>query len=314
MNDDSQGFRKPFLRVVYFACVLCIVGASLFIYGAWWKRYLGQRPSVAVAKPYVHSDQIPVEAALLWREQVVKTPYAGRVRYPRGQGPVFVAAKDAIATVSAPNGKIYALQVEQPGFFLAALDNLEGKWNYNTLWRGSARFPEIRPLQFIPEGTVVEKGDAVGKMIYQPQPLRAVIYVQAISGLKEEIADQRLELRKTKEDLPFEAEVRAADPMGSMVKLYLTVPFFPKSMVLSRKEDFFLYLGEKKGVVVPESAVTVKEGRLWTYVVKGDVSSAREIRGIPLQKERFLVTGGLAPGEMVLVESAKGKEGVVRIW
>jgi hypothetical protein len=275
MGDDRQEFRKRLLRVVYFVCVLCIVGASLYIYGAWWKRYLGQRPGVMVAKPYVHSDQIPVEVALLWREQVVKAPFAGRVRYPGGQGPFFAAAKDTIATVSAPNGKTYALQVEQPGFFLAALDGLEGKWDYNTLWRGSARFPEIRPLEFIPDGTVLEKGDAVGKMIYQPQPLRAVIYVQAVSGLKEEIADQRLELRKTKGDLPFEAEIRAVNPLGSMVKLYLTVPFFPKERVLSRKEDFFLYLGEKKGVLVPESAVTTKEGRLWVYVVKGDASLAR---------------------------------------
>ncbi len=314
MNRDRQGFRKRFLRVVYFICVLCIAGASLFIYGAWWKRYLGQRPGVVVAKPYVHSDQIPVEAALLWREQVVKAPFAGRVRFPGGQGPFFAEAKETIATVSSTNGKTYALQVKKPGFFIAALDGLEGKWNYNTLWRGSAKFPETRPLEFIPDGTVLEKGDAVGKIIYQPQPLRAVIYVQALPGLQEEIGDQQLELRKTKEDLPFEAEIRAVNPLGSMAKLYLTLPFFPKTRVISRKEDFFLYLGEKKGVVVPESAVKAKEGRLWAYVVKGDTSVAREIRGVPMQKGRFLVTGGLAPGEMVLVESAKGKEGVVRIW
>jgi hypothetical protein len=314
MNDDRQENRQGFLRIFYFVCVLCIVGVSLFIYVAWWKRYLGQRPGVVVAKPYVHSDQIPVEAALLWREQVVKAPFAGRVRYPQGQGPFFAAAKDTVATVSAPKGKTYALQVEQPGFFLAALDGLEGKWNYNTLWREAARFPEVRPLEFIPDGTVLEKGDAIGKMIYQPQPLRAVIYVQAVSGLKEGIASQRLELRKTRLDLPFKAEVRAVKQMGPMMKLYLTIPFFPKKMVLSRKEDFFLYLGEKKGVVVPESAVATKEGRLWVYVVKGDTSVAREITGIPLQKKRFLVTNGLAPGEIVLIESAKGKEGVVRIW
>ncbi|MFP4481411.1 MAG: hypothetical protein ACLFN0_01295 [Thermovirgaceae bacterium] len=314
MKGNGRSFRKRFLGVVYFVCVLCIIGASFYIYGAWWKRYLGQRPGVVVAKPHVHSDQIPVEAALLWREQVVKTPYKGRVRYPGGQGPFFVGTKGTIATISAPNGKTYALQVEKPGFFLAALDGLEGKWNYNTLWRGSSRFPQIRPLQFIPEGTMLEKGDAVGKIVYQPQPLRAVIYVQTDSGLKAEIADHRIALKKKEEDLPFEVEVRAANSLGRMVKLYLTVPFFPKNRILSRKENFFLYLGEKKGVVVPESAVSTKEGRLWVYVVKGDSSLRREIKGVPLQEDRFLVTGGVEPGEMVLVDSDKGKGGVVRIW
>lgn len=314
MAHKAHNLKRWVRGSIYFFCVLCIVGASLFIYGAWWTRYLEQRPGVAVAKPYVHSDQIPVEAALLWREQIVRTPYSGRVRYPDGQGPFYAAAKNRIATITASNGKTYALQVERPGIFLAALDGLEGEWSYNTLWRGSSNFPQIPSLEFIPEGAMLEKGDAVGKMVYQPQSLRAVVYVQRVPGLKEEIADYRIAFKKTESALPFEADIRAVKSLGSMVKLYLTVPFFTENRVLSRKEDLFLYLGERKGVVVPERAVFTKEGKLWTYVVRGDTSEPRVVRGIPLQEGQFLATEGLNPGETVLADSAKGKEGVVRIW
>jgi hypothetical protein len=60
--------------------------------------------------------------------------------------------------------------------------------------------------------------------------------------------------------------------------------------------------------------VFTKEGKLWTYVVRGDTSEPRVVRGIPLQEGQFLATEGLNPGETVLADSAKGKEGVVRIW
>lgn len=314
MTHKKQGTRQQLLRLVYFFCVICIAGASLFIYGAWWKRYIERRPNVTVAKPHVHSDLIPVETALLWREQVVRTPYAGNVRYPRGQGPFYASAKESVAVVSASNGKTYALQVESPGYFVAALDGLEGKWDYSLLWQGASSFPKAPPLKFIPGSAMIGKGEAVGKMIYQPQQLRAVAYLQSVPGLEDEIDDHRIAFKNDENSLPFEAEIRAVRPLGPMVKMYLTLPFFPESRVISRKATYLLYLGEKKGVVLPESAVVTREGKLWTYVVRGDLSDAREIRGFPLQKGQFLVTSGLEPGETVLTDGAKGKEGVVRLW
>lgn len=311
---EGQVARKRILQFVYFVCVFCIAGASLFVYGAWWKRYLDQRPDLVVAKPYVHSDQVPVEVVLLWREQVVHSPFGGRVRYPEGPGPFYAAGKDTVAMIDAANGKTYALTVESPGYFVAGLDGMEGRWGYNTLWQGMSRFPKVSSLKLISEGAMLEKGDPVGKIVYQPQPLRALAYLEAVSGLEEEIASHRLYLKKSETALPFEAEIRAVKSMGKVVKMYLTLPFFPESLILSRKENYLLYLGERKGVVIPESAVFTRSGKLWVYHVEGDTSRSREIRGMPLQKGRFLVTSGLSPGETVLAHGEKDKEGVIRIW
>ncbi len=68
---------------------------------------------------------------------------------------------------------------------------------------------------------------------------------------------------KTKEtEWPAKAEVRVARFFESKVKLYLTLPFFPASVITSREMDLLLEAGERSGVSVPESAVLLREGRL----------------------------------------------------
>ena len=77
-----------------------------------------------------------------------------------------------------------------------------------------------------------------------------------------------------------------------------------------------LYLkgGEWRGAEIPESSVVIKGGKKGVYLVRGDRVFFREIRGIPMPGDRFLVYGGLNPGNLVLLNGMVGKEGRIKLW
>jgi hypothetical protein len=113
---------------------------------------------------------------------------------------------------------------------------------------------------------------------------------------------------------PKKAGIRAVQDYGSKAKVYFTLPFFPTKMVSKRNLELEFFHGEKKGVVLPESALMQRDGGMGVYAFSAGKLEYRSVKGQPLPKSRFLVTEGLKAGDLVLSQASLGEERKVLLW
>ncbi len=304
---------KAASRILYYFFTACIIVAAVMVYKAWWDRYFRLRPELAVAEPAVLPLDVPMDGVLIWEESVLVSPGDGTLHFPGGPGPLYCAKGDVVAEVVSSSGK-RKITAPSPGYFMAALDGSEGNWTYGLIWPGSSKLPVTGPLKFLEEGSRISSGTPLGKFIPQPQPLRCVSHAAKAAIGWNPSERTHIEVRKTASDLTFRAEVRAVKDLGPTLKIYVTLPFFSARDLVSRNVSFLLHAGEAKGVMIPESAVTVRERKKVVFLITGDRSVAVEVSGRPVSGKRFLVEKGLDPGDLVMIHGTRGFEGDVKIW
>jgi len=312
-KNNSDYIRNIFLKILYLICFTSIVAGTVYIYVVWYERYSAARPPLASAEGSFYVDEVPLRAILIWNEEVLYAPREGKVFYPKGEGPFFAGKNDLLAIVESDFGSKLEIRANEPGYFIAGVDGYEGQWNYINLWNNSV-VSTNKKLRLMKNGTVVQKGSAVGKLIPHPQRLRAIAYAGYFPSLNNLARDRKANIKMRKDSFPINADIEAIGQSGSLVKMYLALPFFPLEYVYSREANLFLCMGEKMGVVVPESAVLMRDGKLWVYKVEGDEVFRQQIDGLPLGKGKFMVTKGLKPGEVVVKDISKAREGVIRLW
>jgi len=66
-------------------------------------------------------------------------------------------------------------------------------------------------------------------------------------------------------------------------------------------------------VMIPKGALRETQGRAVVYVVEGDRAVMRGVSPRPLGQDRVIVSGGLAPGERVIVEAPAGLSDKTRV-
>jgi hypothetical protein len=299
-------------RIVYFALILGVALGTIKLYALWWERHESLNPQVVSAAPYVYTERLPVRGVLFWQEERLASRWDGTVTYPSAE-PRRVAKGETVAVVSGPSGKM-AVKSPRVGYFVAGLDGAEGKWNYSSFWSDRTSLPDVPAFVPIAPGSAVKKGGAVGKLILQPQELRGIFYADGTPGLFRDIKAGYVRVRLREKEWPQRADVRVHEAVGQKVRLYLTLPFFPPELALSRGFSMILEGGERSGVAVPETAVTYRDGKLGVYQVEGNVVTFRSVEGLPVEGHRFFVTSGLSSGNVVLLEAQKGKEGKIRLW
>ena len=306
-----ERIKVLFRKILYFSLVLLIAVGAVNAYFLWWELRDSMNPDLVAAVAYTHADRIPARAILFWREETVASRWAGAVSYP-SMSPGRVGKGDTVAVVDGPSGKM-ALKAEKAGYFVPALDGAEGQWSYSTFWASMDPLPSSPRAVFFQSGHRAEKGTAVGKLAPQPQELRCILYADAAPPLVRDVKRGFVRVKTRRDEWPLWAEVRAARFRDSKVKLYLTLPFFPSEAVLSRELDLILETGEKTGVAVPESAVTIRDGRLGVLMVDDGVHF-KQVRGVPVEEGRFFIDEGLSPGQIVVLNAQSGKEGKIRLW
>jgi hypothetical protein len=310
-NGGKQG-RKRNLRWGYWALLAAILAASSMAYLAWWSNFRSLRPEFSIAEPFSIHEKTQTRVALLWSETVLASPVDGAVHYPQGEEAVRVAKNEAVAEVVSGGRKAVVL-APQSGYFLPGVDGLEGRWNFSDLWPGDGQLPDAAKFRRIPEGSRLRKGEPLGKILPQPQELRAIAYVEADEAVKKQVEGGMLHFALPGER-PQRARVRAVQDFGPKVKAYLSLPFFPPEISFSRETEFEFFQGEKKGVVLPESAILQKEGKLGVFAFVSGKLEVRPVLGQPLPGARFLVIEGLRPGDLVLTRAEAGAERKVLLW
>lgn len=305
--------RRGFYRFFYYVGILAIVVVWIVAFRSYFEHYDSMHPEITWAVPWVQVDVARAKGIFLWNETKLAATGSGTVRYPKGLGPVKVATGDIVARVSTGKATL-DVKAPQEGYFLAGLDGAEGQWRYATIWPGTGELPEIQPVKMMREGTNVQKGNPIGKIIFQPQDLRFIGYVDLAGSLKNELEQNKVMVKMDALDTPSKAHVRVYENIGHRAKVYLNLPWFPPQVVTSRNYELIIEAGEAHGVAIPETAVVTRSGNKGTYVLRGSNAVFVPVAGRTISGSRFLVTNGLKLGDAVIVNGSGAREGRVKLW
>jgi hypothetical protein len=287
--------------------------ASVWIYAfkSYFDHYDSIHPEITWAAPWVQVDVAQADGVLLWNEEVIAAPRDGIVKYPSGRGPIRVYKGAIVAKVASGSGEL-SVKAKEDGYFIAGLDGYEGQWKYSALWLEDP--PDPSPLKMMEDGAKVSKGTPVGKLIPQPQALRLIGYVNLSEDMTDRLESNRLMIKMDELDTSSRAYIRVYEIIGHRAKIYIDIPWFPPSALMSRKYRLLAETGETTGVAIPESAVGLRGGKQGAFVLKGSNAVFTEIKGRVIDGSRFLTTEGLKLGDAVIVDADGAREGRVRLW
>lgn len=300
---DLSGSR----RVLYLGILLVIAALWVMGYLSYVDHHRRTNPRITWGVPWTEWNLIPCRGALIWEERVIRSPAGGAVRYPRGEGPVKVPAGAVVAQV---NGVSVKTPVQ--GIFTARLDRMEGKWRYQYIWDNRENLPH--PPSQSPPAVSVSPGQALGKVIEQPQEIRFFGYVDMTGTVPKMLEERHLAVRRHKFDVNLFGDVRFYEVMGGKALVYMDLPWFTEDIITHRTIDLLVEAGRFDGIAVPESSVMRRGGSYGVFVVRGNVARFRPVEGRPIGAGRFLVTRGLAMGEPVIVDAQLAREGRVQLW
>ncbi len=297
----------------YLALVALLISGAVAAYVSWLRHYQESHPQVTWGRPERYAEEHLAELALIWREDVLKAPITGHVSLAAKGRITRVARGEVVATVRG-GGQTATVRAPAPGYFAPYLDGQEGVWGFSSLWRGDGVLPDPPEAVPVKEGSLVERGRGVGKLVYQPQDLRCIAYLPRTPAVEEEVRRGRVKVRLASGDRPVMMEIRAHQSYGVREKVYGTLPVFPPVILAGRRLAVILLGREQEGTAVPEEAVAFVGGRQVVYVVTGSELRLRDVHGTPLPGKRFLITEGLAVGELVLENAEGAREGRVKLW
>ncbi|GHV42873.1 hypothetical protein FACS1894187_25290 [Synergistales bacterium] len=295
-------------RILYCAAVLVIITLIKEGYFLWLDYYNTQHPDVVQCVAMGYVEELPLEGILLWDEQVVYAPRGGVLTYPSPL-PRRVAKGDMVAAIDGS-----AVRIGASGYFFPALDGEEGDWVYPRIWPGTNQFPALKKAELLENGAYMAKGDAIGKLAYQPQELRCIAYLDKTPALFSDIKHGFIDIRMRERDKIWRATVRAYSDMALKIKVYLTLPFFPPSFMRSRAFSCSVLTGNRQGVSIPGTAVVVRDAKMGVLLLDGRVTKFTEIDGFQADGDSFFVVKGLSPGSVVVRYANKVKEGAVILW
>lgn len=305
--------RSLAYRIFYIFAIAAIAAIWIYAFRSYFRHYDSMHPEITWALPWVQIDMIMSDGVFLWNETLVTTPRAGSVSYPLGTAPIRVQRGAVVARVKSGNAA-YDIRASSEGYFVAGLDGMEEKWRYASLWQGTSELPKAGPLKPFKDGHSAKSGAPIGKIIPQPQDLRFIGYANLTGELEKKLAANRVMVKMDELDTPSRAQVRVYETLGHRVKMYLSMPWFPPGMLTSRNYRLIVEAGESSGVVVPESAVTMRSGKTGAFVIKGSEAVFTDVEGRVIDGDRFLVAKGIKLGDAVIVNAESAREGRVKLW
>lgn len=313
MKERPKPRKSLAYRLFYIIALALVGGGWAYAFLSYFTHYDSLHPEITWATPWVQADTIYAEGVFLWQERVIVSPRAGKVSYPLGGAPVRVGKGAVVAKISSGSA-VHNVRAPVEGYFIAAFDGQENKWRYVDLWPGTHQMPKAPAVRPIANGTAVKQDTPIGKIVPQPQELRFMGYVDLTGDIEKKLASNRILVKMDALDSGSRAQVRVHDIVGHRAKVYLTMPWFPPSLLASRNYRLMIEAGETSGVAIPESAVTTRDGRMGAYVLKGSEAFFVEVHGRIIDGRKFLVTEGIRLGDAVIVDAGKAKEGRVKLW
>lgn len=303
------------IRLAYYALLIFIFMMGYRIYKLWYEDYRLSHPQVIEAMTTNYSEEQPLDGILLWDEQLIYAHKDGILTYPSPR-PRFVSKGEILAALDGT-----AVYSPYPAYFYPALDGQEGSWVYTRLWPDFAPFPEFGNASLIENGTPLHRGDAIGKLVPQPQTLRCIAYLDSSPSLERALRNKEnavIRIRTEIEGKDRKADVVAVKSSGQKLKVYLRLPFFPPNILRSRKFTASVITDVQQGVMVPDSAVITLKGKNMVFIVHGNSTELHEVEGFPADERNFFIEKGVEPGNRLILNADKinfnFKDENIRIW
>lgn len=313
-HDDDDRPRGGILKkIIYVIAAAAIAACWVYAFRAYFEHYDSTHPEITWALPLMQDDIVRAEGVLLWDEVVLRAPVNGKLSYPLGAEPSKVRAGSVVARV-ASGGKRYDVKASESGYFIHGLDGVEGAWKYKDLWLGGGDLPDPGVTLLTSDGSNTSKGAAIGKLIPQPQELRFIGYAEHTQELEARLKSRTINVKMDALDTPSAAAVRVYERYGDRLKIYLTMPWFPPSMLKSRRYSLMIESGRLHGVTVPNSSVIERDGGRGVFVIKGSNAAFVAVEGRYIDEGRYLITSGITLGDAVIVNAETAREGRVDLW
>lgn len=298
-------------RLVNYSILIIIVVFGYKMYRFWYEAYNVSHFQFIEAKSASYTEEQPLEGILLWDEQLIYAPKQGLLTYPTPR-PHIVAKGELLAALDGS-----AVRAPYPAYFYPGLDGQEGSWVYSRLWPDFEPFPEFNSAELIENGTLLRRGDPIGKLIPQPQILRCIAYLDSTPSLVKALSSEnkRIRIKTEFEGKERKAEVVAVKSQGQKLKVYLRLPFFPPEAVKSRKFAAAVVTDVQNGVMIPDTAVITREGKNFVFIVKGNTPEPQIVEGFPADERNFFIEKGVEPGNKLILNANSIKDDEnLRIW
>lgn len=301
------------IKLAYWLAVLGVAVLWIVAYRMYFNRYEYLHPDVTWAVPGVDSEVVTSDGLLLWTENTITAPFAGRVSYPQGAGPVRVGSGAQIIKLSS-GGNVRYIKAPQQGYFVAGYDGSEGKWRYSDIWPGKGPLPDTAKIKMLHDGDEVQAGSVIGKIVPQPQDLRFIGYMKTAGTVDKQLKEQRLRVKMDSDDTISIAEIRVSTTMGDRIKFYITLPWFDPESVLSRRYRLIIEAGRTEGAMIPGISVLKRDSVTGVFRVRGSHVVFTPVEGRFIAGGNFLVTKGIYIGDAIVEDASSAKEGRIQLW
>ncbi len=298
-------------RLLYYSLLVFIFVMSYRVYRSWYEDYKFSHPRIIEAVTTNYSEEQPLDGILLWNEQLIYATKSGFLTYPSAR-PRMVAKGEILAAIDGT-----AIYAPYPAYFFPGLDGQEGQWVYAKLWPDFAPYPEFEDAKLIDEGTYLQRGEPIGKLIPQPQILRCITYLDTSPSLERTLKNKQnpaIRIRTEDEGKERKAEVVAVKSSGQKLKVYLRLPFFPPGLVRSRSFHASVITDVQKGIMIPDTAVITRDGKNKVYILEGNSPILHVIEGFPADEENFFIEKGVNHGDKLILDASAIKDEKERIW
>ena len=303
------------LRIINYAIMVIIFMTGYQVYKLWYDNYKLSNPQLIEALTTNYNEEQPLKGILLWDEQLIYAPQDGILTYPSPR-PRFVSKGEMLAALDG-----VAVKAPYPAYFFPGLDGQEGNWNYAKLWPDFAPLPEFKDASLIENGTMLQRGNTIGKLIPQPQVLRCIAYLDSTPSLLKAVSNKdnpTIRIRTEYEGKERKAEVVAVKSSGQKLKVYLRLPFFPPNVLRSRAFTASVVTDIQKGVMVPDTAVITRDGKNMVFIVQGNSTELHAIEGFPADDKNFFIEKGVQPGNRLILNADainyNLRDENIRIW
>ena len=304
--------RNQIMRfLTYFVAVMLGFILMYRVYKISYRSYAGSHPQIIEAVATSYTEEQPLQGILLWDEQLLYAPRDGILTYPSPR-PHLVAKNEMVAALDG-----HAVYAPYPAYYYPGLDGQEGKWYYSSLWPEFQPFPEFNNAKLISNGTIIKRGQPIGKLVPQPQALRCIAYLDGTPSIVHNFnnGDMSIKIRTEEDGKDRKAEVLAVKSSGQKLKVFLRLPFFQPVLLRSRRFKASVVTGTQYGVLIPDSAVITTGGKNSVFILNGNSPELHEVDGFPADERNFFIVKGVEPGnKLILNAGGLNIDENIRIW